>query len=521
VTEVSANREEPIEEALAEYFASVDRREPASISRLIAAFPNCGPELRRFFETERRLNEECRNLDSLAARTFAVPAKIGRFVVQRALGSGAFGVVYLAVDEALKRRVALKVPLPQVVGDGESRRRFEAEAAAAARLDHDGIVAVYEADFTAPTPYIASAYCPGPDLGRWLAERGQPVPWSEAALLMARLADAVDFAHQAGVFHRDLKPSNVLLMPGVECEISGENLNDFTPQLTDFGLAKCTLLNDAQTRSSMLIGTPLYMAPEQLESTRIEQPILSDVYSLGCILYELTTGTVPITGDSYASVLDRLREVKPAPLRQFAADAPKEFEIVCHKCLEKNPQARYASAGELASDLRACIEHRPIAAAKPSLAIRFRYWLTRPQRVLEAGWYTLCVQLLLTIWVGVALAASSVMLSIPAGEMATMFAEFGALTLLVNLPMAAIGWYTTQHNPWAIRAGLCLTIVNLAAPIVFVALSRRMFFNGIYARVDSSNYFAVAVCTLVLLAELGQLVLYIAAYTAQKHAPSG
>jgi serine/threonine protein kinase len=445
-------------------------------------------------------------------------------VIRHGLGTGAFGVVYLAHDEALQRLVALKVPLPQAVGDSESRRRFEAEAAAAARLDHPGIVAVYEADFGGPTPYIASAYCPGPDLSRWLEEYDKPVPWCEAASFMAELADAVAYAHGAHVFHRDLKPSNVMLMPreikspSPEYRGGGDRLQDFSPQLTDFGLAKCALFNDRQTRSSMILGTPLYMAPEQLESARNEWPVQADIYSLGCILYELLTRQLPIMGETYAAVLERLRDVRPVSVKKLAPDVPEDLATICERCLEKNPEIRYASAEKLADDLRACVDAQPISASRPSFISRLRYLSTRPQRIIEAGWYMMCVQLLLSVWVGISLAASSVILDIPIDEMMPMFAEFCALILTVNLPMIAVGWYTTQRKPWAVRAGLFLSIVNLAAPILFVALSRRMFFAGLYTRVDSSNYFAFAVCALVFLAELGQLVLYSAAWAAQRHA---
>ena len=227
--------------------------------------------------------------------------RFGRYQLRGLRGQGAFGVVYLARDTQLDRDVAIKIPRAQVLADVEKRGRFEAEASAAAMLDHPGIITVYEADLTGPTPYIASAFCPGPDLGEWLASEHWPTSWSDATAFIAQLADAVQYAHERGVYHRDLKPSNVLLMPRGDCphftsdsgqsiEVSRETdsdgapssgelgtvpiasaygkLSDYQPKLTDFGLAKLTQMTAAETRSSLLLGTPLYMAPEQLESGR-------------------------------------------------------------------------------------------------------------------------------------------------------------------------------------------------------------------------------------------------------------
>lgn len=526
-----ANRPEQNEEALAsdsfgeavaEYFSSVDREGSVSLSRLLGAFPQHREELLKFFESEQQLAEHWQALPTEVSRnpsdqTFSQPIQIGRFQIERRLGSGAFGVVYLAHDDALKRLVALKIPLPQLIGDEESRRRFEAEAAAAARLHHHGIVAVYEADFAGPVPYIASAYCPGPDLGHWLERHQEPIPWRDAARLMAELADAVHYAHQAEIYHRDIKPSNVLLNPG-EKKGDGASLQDFSPQLTDFGLAKCALFNDRQTRSSMVLGTPLYMAPEQLESARSEWPIQSDLYSLGCMLYELITRRLPISGETYAVVLDQLRTVEPTAIKQLVPEVPSEIERVCHKCLEKNPQARYQSAAEFAHDLRACLDGQPIQATKPSFMVRFRYWLTRPQRVFDAGLFTVCVQLLLTVWLTMAIAIALGTHLVDADAGPRLIAEAIGIVGLVHMPMALVGWQTIRRKRWAVAAGLVLSAINLIVPIVFVSLSLPPFLADIYAKVDASNYTAFTTCGLMLLAELGQLFLYVAAYAAQRHA---
>lgn len=509
------------DDAVAHYFSAIDQNGSVSISRLVAAFPEHRHELLQFFEAEKRLTQHWPGTADSGDTLLREPSRVGRFRIERRLGVGAFGVVYLAYDESLKRLVAIKIPLPQMIGDSESRRRFEAEAAAAARLDHAGIVAVYEADFAGPTPYIASAYCPGPDLGWWLGQHDKGVPWREAALFMAELADAVEYAHREQVFHRDLKPSNVMLLPreiqspSSEYRGGGLGLNDFSPQLTDFGLAKCAQFNDRQTRSSMVLGTPLYMAPEQLESARNEWPAQADIYSLGCMLYELLTRQLPIMGDTYAAVLERLRDVRPVSLRKLASDVPEDLATVCERCLEKNPEMRYTSAGSLAGDLRACVEGQSISAVKPSFIARLRYWSTRPQRIYEAGLYAFCVQSLLAIWLTAAVVIA--MASLIDREDAPRTArELIALNLLVHGPMAFVGWQTMRRKRWAVYMGFALTIFNLVLPPIFISLNFPLFFADIYEKVDASGYFMMSTCTLVLLAELGQLALYAAAWTAQR-----
>jgi tRNA A-37 threonylcarbamoyl transferase component Bud32 len=446
--------------------------------------------------------------------------RLGRYDLRGLRGQGAFGVVYLAHDTQLNRDVAIKIPRAQVLADVEKRHRFEAEASTAAMLDHSGIVTVYEADLVGPTPYIASAFCSGPDLGQWLEGEHAVVSWSDAAAFVSQLADAVEYAHQKGVYHRDLKPSNVLLSPVGQANGNdgegdgGDRLSNYQPKITDFGLAKLAQVTAAETRSSLLLGTPLYMAPEQLESNRGAPPAAADVYSLGCLLYELVAGRPPLEGETYVEMLDRLREVKPAPLRKLRSEAPRELETVCAKCLEKDPAARYETAGQLAADLRACVTGGPIEARDPSLISRFKYWCTRPQRIRDAGWYTLCVELLLVAWTGITMVGAQGFDTYSAAEKSQLAIEFVLLILAVNLPMMVAGWYTTRHRGWAIYAGLILTVINLFLPLAFVVVTDRLFFAAIYARVDSSNFYAFSSGVLVFLAEFGQLVLYAAAIAA-------
>jgi hypothetical protein len=440
--------------------------------------------------------------------------RLGRYQLRELRGQGAFGVVYLARDTQLDRDVALKVPRSQVLADPDKRRRFESEASAAAMLDHPGIVTVYEADLASPTPYMASAYCSGPDLGEWLASEHTAVTWREAAEFVAHLADAVDYAHQRGVFHRDLKPSNILLVPVDHATGEGSCLADFAPKITDFGLAKLAQVAIAETRSSMLLGTPLYMAPEQLESNRHAPPAAADIYSLGCLLYELITGRLPIEGDSYVQILDRLRDQPPALLRRLVPAAPRDLEKICAQCLEKDPSARYASAADLAADLRSCIAGAPIQAREAGWVSRIKYWCTRPQRIRDAGWYMMCVQSMLIVWLIIVSLGANLVIDLPLVAFKQIAAELCVFIFAIHLPMAVVGWFTIRGYRWALHAGLYLTLINLIAPAGFFLLPSPPLYADIYSRVEESKYVAFSTCTLVLVAELGQVVLYVAALAA-------
>ena len=244
-------------------------------------------------------NSLAERLDRLwASGPLAVPSpkteqRIGPYLLQQVVGAGSFGVVYLARDTKLERAVALKLPRLEVLLDTDKRERFAAEAAMVAKLDHPGIVRVYEAQLDGPQPYIASAFCDGPNLAEWLAARKHPSSWQTIIPMMADIAEAVEYAHSKDVLHRDLKPANILLASpeDVDHDLADEQTAppfSFSAQLTDFGLAKFCDLETADTRSSQMIGTPLYMAPERLEGSATTA--VADVYSLGVILFETLTG---------------------------------------------------------------------------------------------------------------------------------------------------------------------------------------------------------------------------------------
>lgn len=393
-----------------------------------------------------------------------VPAQVGRFRVLCELGRGGHGIVLLAFDSALKRQVALKVPRPEILQTQEMRKRFLREAQAAAGLDHPGTIPIHEAGEAGSLCYIVSAYCSGNALNKWLQEQRGPVAPRMAAALTADLAEAVAYTHGRGILHRDLKPANVLLAPRAEGE-EGAGSSDlpFVPKLTDFGLAKSLESNLIETKTSVLLGTPLYMAPEQADGRTNEVGPATDVHGLGIILYEVLTGRTPFTGTSVAAVLDQIRTQNPPPLHRLRPDVAAELAVICHKCLQKEPAQRYASAGELAADLRAWLRGEPIAARLPGPLARLNLWSLRRERIRDAGILAIavnaanCVYILSWI-VFLLFGVGSELHSLPQAIVQGLL-----VAGLVNVPLVGIGLKTLAARRWALWAGLGMSLAALAS----------------------------------------------------------
>ena len=456
--------------------------------------------------------------------------RIGNYEIVRPVGQGGFGTVYLANDLELNRKVALKLPRADIVSDRDSRERFEREALICADLDHPAIVRVYEAKLNIKTPYIASAYYAGPDLGTWLAAREKPVPWRHAVAFMAKLADAVQYAHDRGVIHRDLKPSNILLAFKDKTPENQDNawvhydLEHFEPKLTDFGMAKSILEEQVNTRSSLLIGTPLYMAPENFDGTATRAPTIAiDVYAFGCLLFELISGKTPFAGGSYLDVVDSVRRVPAPRLRESAQDIPKELDTICGICLEKEPKDRYSSAGELAVDFQNCLAGKSIAGRPPNFWQRFQTWTRQPERIWQAGMFTVAIHSVMMVWL---FFASSLTFFKPSlltelvgnnEEFSQIYADTVQIMLTVHLPMLLIGWKTQQGQGWAIWTGTIFSFIGLFPPLL-LGLGVMEIFAAVY---QNSPYHRLAVSALIFLLMATQLALYTAALTAHRRKTSG
>ncbi|MGE3821020.1 MAG: protein kinase [Isosphaeraceae bacterium] len=282
------------------------------------------------------------------------------------LGEGGMGAVYQARDRRLKRLVALKVLRGGATASTSLRERIRAEAEAVARLQHPHIVQIFEfnewqpPDGDAALPFLALEYVSGGGLDSVLA-RG-PLELSEAARLVGVLARAVHAAHEAGVVHRDLKPANVLLGPNVPG--SSGNFPFGFPKVSDFGLSLLLDVDQRQTASGTVMGTPAYMAPEQAEG-RADVGPAADVWALGVILYEALTGRVPFRGDSVLTTLELIRKTTPAPPRRLRGEVTCDLEAICLKCLEKSPTDRHETAAALADDLDRFLAGTPIHRSAP------------------------------------------------------------------------------------------------------------------------------------------------------------
>jgi serine/threonine-protein kinase len=286
------------------------------------------------------------------------------------LGRGGMGVVYKARHLKLNRVVALKMVLAGGHAGPEELARFRTEAEVVARLQHPGVVQVYEVGEHGGCPYVALEFCPGGSLAGRLA--GSPLPPRDAALLVEQVARAVQAAHDLHVLHRDLKPANVLLAEGPDTPPGR-----CRPKVTDFGLAK-KLDEPGRTATGAAMGTPSYVAPEQAAGRKDLTPA-ADVYGLGAVLYELLTGRPPFRAETPLDTLVQVMESPPAPPRLLNAKVDRDVETICLKCLEKDPARRYGSAAALAEDLGRHLAGEPILARPGNLVDRIASILGRSQ----------------------------------------------------------------------------------------------------------------------------------------------
>jgi serine/threonine-protein kinase len=260
------------------------------------------------------------------------------YEIQGVLGHGVVGVVYKALHQRLKRPVALKMLLAGCYARHDELERFRHEAVAVASLRHPNIVQVYDVGEAEGRPYFTMELVEGGSLAKKL--EGTPYPARQAAILVATVAEAIQAAHQCGFVHRDLKPGNVLLTA------------QGTPKVTDFGLARRLEGGAGLTLTGTPMGTPSYMAPEHARGDKGAIGPATDVYALGAILYELLTGRPPFRGETATATLQQVVADDPVPPGRLNPAVPRDLQTICLKCLDKEPQRRYASAQALADDLR-------------------------------------------------------------------------------------------------------------------------------------------------------------------------
>ncbi len=277
----------------------------------------------------------------------------GKYAVTAQIGRGGMADVYRARHPTLDRDVAIKVIQPQFVTTGEFEERFRREAKLVASLRHPNIVQVYDYDVVDGQPYMVMEFLDGASLAERLAQyraRGERPPLDETPHILEAIAAALDYAHDRGAIHRDVKPANILFTS------TGE------PVLTDFGIAKMVGGAVQLSARGMPIGTPAYMSPEQAQAEPVDAR--TDIYSLGVVLYEMIAGRVPFLGESPTAVMMQHLTAEPPPPRQFNADLPEAIQAVVLRALAKKPEARFATAGDLARALRTALSGQAPAAAE-------------------------------------------------------------------------------------------------------------------------------------------------------------
>jgi serine/threonine protein kinase/Tfp pilus assembly protein PilF len=359
------------------YLAACDR-DASERSAFLAAASDGDDELRR--EVESLLQQDVSSagvLERVAQQAAAIvtpdqpmPATIGRYRILNRVGEGGMGIVFEALQDHPHRSVALKV-IKAPLASAELLRRFEQETEALGRLQHPGIAQIYEAGAAetalGPQPYFAMEFIRGVALIDYAQSRN--LDTRERLALMEKVCQAVQHAHQRGIVHRDLKPSNILV------EDSGQ------PKILDFGVARITDQDAEATRQTdlgQLVGTLAYMSREQVLGDPLEADARCDIYSLGVILYELLGGRLPYqVSRRVHEAVQTIQNQDPAPLGQLCRECRGDVEIIVSKALEKDKTRRYASAAELAIDIRRCLSNEPILARPPSASYQFRKFSSR------------------------------------------------------------------------------------------------------------------------------------------------
>jgi len=405
---------------------------------------------------------------------FVPQLDVGRFQILRLVGRGGMGNVFLAVDPVLQRKVAIKIPRLDLRSEPELRRRFLREARATAGLEHPNVVSILEVGEDGPSVFLVLAWCEGPDLGDWLERQSEPIAPRQAAELVAILAETLDYCHQQGVIHRDLKPSNILLEAGKnDAGDAGSNF-PFVPKITDFGLARILEEGLEQTDSSLLLGTPHYMAPEQAECRHEDVGPHTDVYSLGVILYQLLTRTTPFQASTAIRVLDQIRHETPPAISQARRDVARDLRVICEKCIHKRPEDRYQTAAELAEDLRRFSRGETVLARPLSIRTRLDRWLRQPARFANAALVVIVVHAIIILWMG-----ASIYVDVVKGEGLPL--EYSApvavarviiVAILVHGVPMALAVLIMRKRRWALLGA------TVMAALLFIWITSILFGNS-------------------------------------------
>jgi predicted Ser/Thr protein kinase len=350
---MDADREKELAEALADLIDRKRRPDEATT----ALFPELAGELDGLAEIDRAIEPDA-----------ALPARLSGHRILSEIGSGGMGRVLLAQDEALGRKVAIKMLAARYAGDATLRARFMNEARAMARLTHPNIARIYNLGPAEEPPHFVMEFLEGGSLTSAAAR----LTFQQKAELMLKVVGAVQFLHGQGILHRDLKPANILVGPDLE------------PKLLDFGLALDLGGGQRLSRIGEIAGTPEYLSPEQAAGAQ-ELKAHSDIFSLGSVLYELLTGEAPFRGATIAALLEAIRIEEPVLPRRRDPAIPRDLQNICLKALEKDPANCYASAREMADDLRRFLAGEAVHAEPAAYARLIAGRVGQHLRELE-GW---------------------------------------------------------------------------------------------------------------------------------------
>ena len=413
----SGSRNDELDEAIVEFLRAKEQGIQLDVPSFLKKHAGVADELEVFIGHQTqfgRITSPVRRISELTRADHELPFKeFGDYEIIRELGRGGMGIIFEAKQKGLKRNVALKMIREGRFSTNDDMIRFQAEAEAAAALDHPYIVPVYRVGNVEGRPFFTMKLVGGGSLKEKL-ESG-PLEPIEAAKIAMKIASAVHYAHQRGILHRDLKPANILLefrqssksdssssakiveSGSVNQEpTSDSNTDVVTPLISDFGLAK-QLDNEVDqglTKTGAVLGTPSFMSPEQASGTG-SLTTSTDIYGVGAILYNMLTGNPPFVGKSPAEITRKVIDLYPT-LPSGASNVDLDLKTICFKCLEKSASDRFVSSGELADDLQRYIEGKPIRARRSSAFEQLIKWGKR-NRTLAASLLAIAALLMLTL----------------------------------------------------------------------------------------------------------------------------
>jgi eukaryotic-like serine/threonine-protein kinase len=438
--------------------------------------------------------------------------RIGSYVIDSPIGTGAFGVVFKAHHYEHGSAVAIKVPRGDLLPDPDSLVRFQSEAKAGLQLEHPSIVQTLEADFTGPIPYIASEYCEGPDLARWLEHQAvaRSDPRSIAAFVL-QLSNAIGYAHRHGIIHRDIKPGNVMLTGAGDSAL--RPLKEYTPKLTDFGLAKLVIDPIVNSRSSLVIGTPMYMAPEQLLPHWGPVTYRTDIYSLGILLAELLTGKPPRFGMSYGQVLGSLLGNSTLDESKLIDQrVPDGLKRIARQCLQRDPEDRFGSAEELSRDLQAFLDGKEVSAKVDRSIHRLLTWARHPGRPLDICYFILPLNLALFVWMMLSTIAAT-------GSVYSGNNRWNDLTIFVSIAFAN-NFTTSGLTVLRLKGHQWASMVSLVNVLIIMVVVPILLLCGLLPNImtiyDDQPYFSFTNHMLILLFGLVEVFLISVSIYADK-----